>query len=86
MGAQTQLVSGNQAMKEVSRKQSTKHKKFIAATSHMYEVLFGEASNDTCPAESGPEAKHLSSELPANNVITPVAHLPTPEPLSSFGS
>ncbi|WP_446327073.1 hypothetical protein ACRHQN_27605 [Burkholderia pseudomallei] len=60
-------------MKKVSRKQSTKHKKFISATSHMYEGLFGEDPNDTCLTENSPKAKHLSSELPSNNVITPVA-------------
>lgn len=46
-------------MKQVPRSQITKYKKFIAATSHMYEVLFGEDPNYTCLKESSPEAKHL---------------------------
>ncbi|MDT8837791.1 hypothetical protein ParKJ_10240 [Paraburkholderia fungorum] len=49
-------------MKQVFRKQSAKHKQFVAATSHMYEVLFGEDPNDTCLIESSPKIKRLPND------------------------
>ncbi|MEZ7524406.1 hypothetical protein [Burkholderia vietnamiensis] len=58
-------------MKKAPRKQTMKHKRFIAATSHMYEVLFGEDPNDTCLDESTPEAKHL----PNNTVLNDTSRL-----------
>ncbi|WP_413658604.1 hypothetical protein [Paraburkholderia phenoliruptrix] len=60
-------------MKQVSRKQRTKYNKFIAATSHMDEVLFGEDSNDSCLKESRPEAKHLPNNTALNDASTPVS-------------
>ncbi|NBC94616.1 hypothetical protein [Burkholderia thailandensis] len=60
-------------MKQVSRKQRAKYNKFVAATSHMYEVLFGEDPNDVYPKESSPEAKHLPNSTALNNTSTPVA-------------
>jgi hypothetical protein len=46
-------------MKQVLKKQIAQLKKFNAATSHMYEALFGENSNDACVTESSPDAKQF---------------------------
>jgi hypothetical protein len=71
----------------VFKNQITKLKKFNAETSHMYEALFGENSNDACLAESSPEAKQFPFESTANTSFTPFARsLPAPETLTRFSS
>jgi hypothetical protein len=63
------------------------HKKFIAATSHMYEVLFGEDQNDIRLAKSGPEAKHLPNNMALSDPSMPVADtVPVPERIIRFSS